>query len=132
MRTAFASKFVATSGIKTHIRDTGDVHDPTVTPSSDAPVLIAMHGFAGSTESWVDIAPTLANEGIRVIAIDRVGFGRTERPLPPALPPPPPLPFRETLATFLSDAASDEDDSEESPGSVLGSLVRGAVVTGLR
>ena len=121
------------------------------------------------------MVPQLAAQGVRVIAIDRVGFGRcvrvalntanvpphraapphayhtattplphrrTERPLPPTLPPPPPLPFRERLASYLSetnevdggdgDGDGDGEDDDSSLGGQLGSLARGALVTGLR
>ena len=61
-----------------------------------------LHGFAGNTDSWEDVAPLLHAGGVRAIAIDRVGFGRTERPTPPSLPPPPPLPGRELVAEGLN------------------------------
>ena len=83
---SFPSSFVKLMGVDHHIRDTGD-------PFPDAPVAILLHGLAGSTESWEDVAPLLYEQGIRAVAIDRVGFGRTERPkqvdaLPSPLRPP--------------------------------------------
>ena len=56
--------------------------------SADGPVAILLHGFAGSAASWEEVAPLLADGGCRAIAVDRVGFGRTERPEAPTLPAP--------------------------------------------
>jgi len=42
-----------------------------------------LHGFGASAFSWRDVAPLLAEDGFRVVVIDRPGFGLTERQLPP-------------------------------------------------
>lgn len=43
----------------------------------DGPVLLLVHGLGGSLLNWAAIAPSLADT-CRVIAIDLVGFGRTQ------------------------------------------------------
>ena len=43
----------------------------------DGPLLLLVHGLGGSLLNWAAIAPTLA-ETCRVVAIDLVGFGRTQ------------------------------------------------------
>lgn len=130
--TAFSSTFVSLSGLAHHIRDTGDVHDSVVTQLADAPVAVLMHGFAGSTESFVDVAPELVAAGIRCIALDRVGFGRTDRPFPLTLPTLPLLPFRENLASLFETRSASAEESKYGIGSQLSALARGAFVTGLR
>jgi pimeloyl-ACP methyl ester carboxylesterase len=43
----------------------------------DGPLLLLVHGLGGSLLNWAAIAPTLS-ETCRVVAIDLVGFGRTQ------------------------------------------------------
>ncbi len=50
------------------------------------PVLLLLHGFLSSTQSWRRIMPTLAQDAT-VIAFDRPAFGLTERPLPGSFAP---------------------------------------------
>ena len=98
---SFPPSRIRLNGVDHYIRDTGDPpsipkeedHDST-DPTNNTnnqqqsrrprpPVMLFLHGLAGSTDSWEDIAPILYEQGgIRAIAIDRVGFGRTERPVP--------------------------------------------------
>jgi hypothetical protein len=120
---AFPSQRIKLNGVEHHVRDTGD-------PSPSAPIALLMHGFAGSTDSWEDVAPLLYEGGVRAVAVDRVGFGRTERPMPPTLPPPPPLPGREILAASLESLI----DSDSSPYGLLSLLPdpRAALATALR
>lgn len=74
------------------------------------PIALLLHGLAGSTDSWEDVAPLLFEQGIRAVAIDRVGFGRTERPqqanLLPQLLQPPVLPslVKAPLADFIESS----------------------------
>ena len=121
---SFTSSFVKLAGVNHHIRDTGDCDDPC------GPIAILLHGFAGSTESWEDVAPLLARGGCRAIAIDRVGFGRTERPKTPTLPAPPPLPFGESLAEAIESAVSGE--SKQQSGGLSLPDPRVALALGLR
>ena len=50
---SFESSFVHLSGVRHHIRDTGNV------PGGDdsSPVAVLFHGFAGSCASWEEVAP---------------------------------------------------------------------------
>lgn len=51
--------------------------------SGSGPPLLLVHGFGGSTWTWREVAPRLA-ERYSVMAVDLVGFGLTERPEEPA------------------------------------------------
>ncbi len=42
--------------------------------------VVLLHGWPLSADSWDDQALALANEGYRVIAYDRRGFGRSSQP----------------------------------------------------
>lgn len=106
----FKSSFIELSGLRHHIRDTGEI-------DTNGPVAVFMHGFAGSTESWDEVFPLLATGGCRAIAIDRVGFGLTERPVVPTFPPPPKLPFAEEVAQGLESLVDSGPPQQQSgPG----------------
>jgi pimeloyl-ACP methyl ester carboxylesterase len=55
----------------------GPVHYVDYGGPEEAPLLLMVHGLGGSVLNWAAIAPTLA-ETYRVMAIDLVGFGRTQ------------------------------------------------------
>lgn len=55
----------------------GPVHYVDFGGPEDGPLLLLVHGLGGSVLNWAAIAPTLA-ETCRVMAIDLVGFGRTQ------------------------------------------------------
>lgn len=55
----------------------GPVHYYDYGGPADGPLLLLVHGLGGSALNWAAIAPTLA-ETCRVIALDLVGFGRTQ------------------------------------------------------
>lgn len=65
------SRFLNIDGIRVHYQEFGDAANPP---------MILIHGYTASTYVWKTAAPTLAREGFRVIAIDLVGFGYTEKP----------------------------------------------------
>lgn len=65
------SRFVNIDGIRVHYQEFGD---PAAHP------LILIHGYTASVYVWKDTAPLLAEAGFRVLAIDLVGFGYTEKP----------------------------------------------------
>lgn len=46
----------------------------------DSPVLLLVHGFAGSVYTWREVIPLLSDK-YRVIALDLPGFGLSEKPL---------------------------------------------------
>jgi pimeloyl-ACP methyl ester carboxylesterase len=50
------------------------------TGGSGTPAFILLHGFGAHSASWDPVFDSLGRAG-RVVAIDRVGFGLTERPL---------------------------------------------------
>ncbi|MBS2030151.1 MAG: alpha/beta fold hydrolase [Deltaproteobacteria bacterium] len=49
------------------------------TDTGSGPVVVMLHGFASSLETWTAVAPQLAKNH-RVIALDLKGFGWTDRP----------------------------------------------------
>lgn len=72
------SRFVSIEGIRVHYKDTGG--------DSNAPAVLMLHGFNGSTFNWRDVMSGISEDaslpsGRRVIAFDRPPFGLTERPL---------------------------------------------------
>ena len=42
--------------------------------------VVLLHGFAGTSEDWADVAPSLAAGGFHVLGIDLPGHGATELP----------------------------------------------------
>jgi pimeloyl-ACP methyl ester carboxylesterase len=62
-------KFVTVYGAKIHYVEAG----------SGAP-LILIHGLAGDTTIWDSVIPALS-ERFRVIALDQIGYGRSDKPL---------------------------------------------------
>jgi pimeloyl-ACP methyl ester carboxylesterase len=65
------SRFLNLDGIRVHYQEFGD---------ETAPPVILIHGYTASVYVWKSAAPLLAEAGLRVIAIDLVGFGYTEKP----------------------------------------------------
>jgi pimeloyl-ACP methyl ester carboxylesterase len=58
------------------------INTPAGTPlresdEGDGPVVVLLHGQPGSTLSWARVLPLLAERGLRVLAVDRPGYGRT-------------------------------------------------------
>jgi pimeloyl-ACP methyl ester carboxylesterase len=44
------------------------------------PAVLLLHGFAGSSEDWRATAEFLVEQGYRALAVDCLGFGRSEKP----------------------------------------------------
>lgn len=65
------SHFIHVDGAKVHYQEFGDAARPTV---------IMIHGYTASAYVWNTTAPMLADAGFRVIAIDMLGFGYSEKP----------------------------------------------------
>lgn len=65
------SHFAAVDGHRVHYQEFGD-------PAG--PVLLLIHGFTASTYVWKTTAPLLGEAGFRVIAVDLLGFGYSEKP----------------------------------------------------
>lgn len=65
------SHFVEIDGATVHFQEFGDRNNPT---------LLLIHGFTASAYVWKTVAPELANEGFRVVAVDLIGFGYSDKP----------------------------------------------------
>jgi pimeloyl-ACP methyl ester carboxylesterase len=65
------SHFTEIDGTSIHYQEFGEKNNPT---------LILLHGYSASTYTWHETAPQLANKGFRVIAVDMVGFGYSDKP----------------------------------------------------
>ena len=64
-------KIVELDGGDLHYKDEGDRGDP---------VIVLLHGFASSQRWWDQVAPDLAQRGLRVIRFDLLGHGNSEKP----------------------------------------------------
>jgi pimeloyl-ACP methyl ester carboxylesterase len=65
------SRFITIDGIGLHYQEFGE---------ANSPVMLLIHGYTASAYVWKTVAPLLADAGYRVIAIDLVGFGYSEKP----------------------------------------------------
>src|SRR5437868_5264163 len=65
------SHFVEIDGATVHYQEFGDAANPT---------LLLIHGFTASAYVWKSVAPMLAGEGFRVVAVDLIGFGYSDKP----------------------------------------------------
>lgn len=65
------SNFVSIDGARVHFQEFGLAANPPV---------ILIHGFTASVYVWKTVAPMIADAGVRVIAIDLIGFGYSEKP----------------------------------------------------
>ena len=65
------SHFINVDGARIHYQEFGD-------PS--APPIILIHGYTASVYVWKTSAPLIADAGFRVIAVDLIGFGYSEKP----------------------------------------------------
>lgn len=65
------SHFVNVDGTRVHYQEFGDAANPPI---------ILIHGYTASVYVWKTAAPMLADAGFRVIAVDLIGFGYSEKP----------------------------------------------------
>ena len=65
------SQFVTVDGIRIHYQEFGDAVNPPI---------VLIHGYTASLFVWHKVAPILADAGFRVVAMDLVGFGYSEKP----------------------------------------------------
>ena len=65
------SHFINVDGARVHYQEFGD--------ATKAPIIL-IHGYTASVYVWKTVAPMLADAGFRVIAIDLLGFGYSEKP----------------------------------------------------
>ena len=100
-------KFITTYGAKIHYVEAG----------SGAPVIL-IHGLADNVAIWDPVIPALAAR-FRVIALDQIGFGRSDKPL---------LNYRvSTLVDFLNGFLTELKIERASPvGNSLGGWVAAA------
>lgn len=62
-------------GLRYHARERG---------ASNAPAVLLLHGFAGSSADWEPLMDELSRAGFRAVAVDLPGHGATDRPANPA------------------------------------------------
>jgi len=65
------SQFLTVDGIHIHYQEFGEAANPPI---------VLIHGFTASLFVWHKVAPLLAEAGFRVVAMDLVGFGYSEKP----------------------------------------------------
>lgn len=65
------SRFAEVDGVRVHYQEAGNPR---------APALVLIHGFASSTLVWSKVFLRLAAAGFRVIALDMLGFGYSDKP----------------------------------------------------
>src|SRR6266436_3467958 len=65
------SHFIAVDGARMHYQEFGD---------ATKPAIILIHGYTASVYVWKTVGPMLAEAGFRVIAVDLLGFGYSEKP----------------------------------------------------
>ena len=65
------SHFVNVDGARVHYQEFGD---------ATKPAIVLIHGYTASVYVWKTTAPMLAEAGFRVIAVDLLGFGYSEKP----------------------------------------------------
>lgn len=63
------SRYMVVGGYRLHLLEAGR-----------GPVVLLLHGFAGSAEDWRPTGEALAGLGYRVLAVDALGFGRSAKP----------------------------------------------------
>ena len=65
------SYFIDIDGVRVHYQEAGDVN---------APAMVLIHGFTSSTLVWSKVFLKLAAVGYRVIALDMLGCGYSDKP----------------------------------------------------
>lgn len=76
------SKFVTLpeSGLVIRYRDTLDDHENKTNDCDCNETFLMIHGFAGTLETWEIVTPYLLKANARVVAIDQVGLGFSDKP----------------------------------------------------
>ena len=67
----FAPHYVEVDGLRVHYLDEGP---------ADAPVVLLLHGEPSWSYLYRWMIPVLVDAGLRAVAIDLVGFGRSDKP----------------------------------------------------
>ncbi len=48
--------------------------------AGQGPAILILHGWGGSSDSWLKVQEILANQGYRVVGPDFAGFGKSKSP----------------------------------------------------
>lgn len=67
----FAPQYVEVDGLRVHYLDEG---------AADAPVVLLLHGEPSWSYLYRWMIPVLVDAGLRAVAIDLIGFGRSDKP----------------------------------------------------
>lgn len=51
--------------------------------AGEGPAILVLHGWGGSSDSWIKVIQILTKEGLKVICPDFPGFGKSKTPLEP-------------------------------------------------
>ena len=51
--------------------------------AGQGPAILILHGWGGSSDSWISVQEILAKEGFKIIVPDFPGFGKSETPFEP-------------------------------------------------
>jgi pimeloyl-ACP methyl ester carboxylesterase len=71
------SRFVHVDGMRVHYQEFAR---PEKFGDAAAPPVILIHGYTASVYAWKTVAPMIADAGFRVIAVDLIGFGYSDKP----------------------------------------------------
>lgn len=74
---------IGINGVQLGLQEWGRPTPTTTSTEERRPVLVLLHGFTGSTESWQTQGETFAHWGFHVIALDILGHGRSSAPNEP-------------------------------------------------
>jgi pimeloyl-ACP methyl ester carboxylesterase len=94
-------RFVQIDNVQVHVRDWSSSEAETNTKTDACPVML-IHGFAGSSFSFRELAPALSKAGHQVLTIDLPGYGYSER-----------KPFTGTAAAALWALAEREQPNKK-------------------
>ena len=72
----FAPNYVTIDGLRVHYLDEGP---------KDGPLVVLVHGQPTWTYLYRKMIPILTGAGMRVVAWDNVGFGRSDKPVDPKI-----------------------------------------------
>ncbi|MEA3292985.1 MAG: alpha/beta hydrolase, partial [Patescibacteria group bacterium] len=48
--------------------------------AGEGQLILILHGWGGSSDSWVEVIKILSNQGYKIICPDLPGFGKTQKP----------------------------------------------------
>ena len=71
---------VRVGSTRLHLRSWGDAGPTAVGPDDARPLVLLLHGWPEDGSAWTAVAPLVAAAGLRVVAPDLKGFGRSDAP----------------------------------------------------